>query len=216
MGDVQLSKRMAYVLRHRPDAVGLRLDPSGWVDVGDLAGALGVSRDRVERVVRGGGPGRYELTGDRVRARYGHSVPVDLGLAPARPPAVLWHGTSTAALPQVLREGLQRRSRQAVHLSLDRAAAVRVGARHGRPALLRVDAAGLVESGRVLTPSGEVWLVDEVPVPFLAVADAPPVVPPVVLPAAGAARGGPAGRRRRRGGPPCRRTAPSYEQVGLG
>lgn len=174
VSDVALSKRLAHVLRHRPDAVGLELDPAGWVDLDDLVAALGVTREQVEHVVRTNDKQRYALVGDRIRAQQGHSVPVDLGLEPVSPPAVLWHGTVATAVPQVLREGLQRRARHAVHLSPDPQTAVRVGARRGRPALLRIDAAGLAQAGAVFTLSGHgVWLVDEVPPAHLSVAELP-------------------------------------------
>lgn len=172
--DVALSKRLAYVLRHRPDTVGLELDQGGWADVDDLVAALGVTRDQVEHVVRTNDKQRYALVGDRIRAQQGHSLPVDLGLEPVPPPDVLWHGTAATALPQVLREGLQRRARHAVHLSPDPQTAVRVGARRGRPALLRVDAARLAHAGAVFTLSGNgVWLVDEVPPAYLTVSQMP-------------------------------------------
>jgi putative RNA 2'-phosphotransferase len=57
-----------------------------------------------------------------------------------------------------------------VHLSPDEATARRVGARHGRPVVLRVDAAGLARDGALFTRSANgVWLVDAVPPAFLAV-----------------------------------------------
>ena len=36
MDVVRISKRLSYVLRHRPDSAGLTLDPAGWADVGEL------------------------------------------------------------------------------------------------------------------------------------------------------------------------------------
>jgi putative RNA 2'-phosphotransferase len=57
-----------------------------------------------------------------------------------------------------------------VHLSPDEATARRVGARHGRPVVLRVDAEGMARDGAVFTRSANgVWLVDAVPPAFLAV-----------------------------------------------
>src|SRR4030095_7640481 len=59
----------------------------------------------------------------------------------AAPPAVLFHGTATSALDAILASGLRPMRRQYVHLTGDSVLAMRVGARHGRACLLRVDAA---------------------------------------------------------------------------
>ena len=164
MTDARLSRRMAYVLRHRPDAVGLELDEAGWADLDALVGALGTTRDAVLAVVRDDAKQRYALEHRRVRAQQGHSRPVDLGLEPRTPPDVLWHGTVEQALPAVLREGLTPQGRHAVHLSPHPATARQVGARRGRPVVLRVDAAAMSQAGSVFTVSGNgVWLVDGVP-----------------------------------------------------
>jgi putative RNA 2'-phosphotransferase len=37
----RISKSLSYVLRHRPDSVGIELQEGGWVDVDVLLGALG-------------------------------------------------------------------------------------------------------------------------------------------------------------------------------
>lgn len=159
------------MLRHAPDSVGVRLDEHGWVDVGVLLAALAshglrLTRAQLDAVVAGNDKQRfaYDVTGRRIRASQGHSVRVDLGYAPRHPPDALYHGTSAAAVAQVLREGLHRRSRHAVHLSEDVPTASRVGARHGAPVVLVVDAAALAERGAAFTRSANgVWLVDHVP-----------------------------------------------------
>ena len=33
---VQLSKFLSFVLRHKPDAIGLALDPQGWASIDEL------------------------------------------------------------------------------------------------------------------------------------------------------------------------------------
>ena len=170
MTDVRLSRRMAYVLRHRPDAVGLELDEAGWADLDALVAALRTTRGAVLAVVREDAKQRYAVQDGRVRAQQGHSRPVDLGLEPRTPPDVLWHGTAERALAAVLREGLTPRARHAVHLSPDPATARQVGARRGSAVVLRVDAAAMAREGSVFTVSGNgVWLVDAVPPRHLAV-----------------------------------------------
>jgi putative RNA 2'-phosphotransferase len=56
--------------------------------------------------------------------------------------------------------------RHHVHLSPDVETATRVGARHGRPVVLAVDAAAMARAGRAFYVSANgVWLTDAVPAP---------------------------------------------------
>lgn len=175
MDVVRVSKRLSYVLRHRPDSVGISLDDAGWVDVDVLLGALAasgppVTRAELERVVATNDKRRFafDVSGTRIRASQGHSVAVELGYAPETPPAILFHGTTERALAAVLAGGLRPGRRHAVHLSADPATARIVGARRGRPAVLRVDAAAMSADGTVFTRSANgVWLVAAVPPGYL-------------------------------------------------
>ena len=172
MDGVRLSKRLSYVLRHRPQSVGLTLDEAGWVDVDELLAALRLTRSELEHVVATNDKRRFAFdeTGTRIRASQGHSVGVDLGYAAAAPPADLFHGTVERFLPAILAEGLRPGRRHAVHLSADVASARAVGARRGRPVVLRIDAAALAAAGAHFSCSANgVWLVDAVPPRYLTV-----------------------------------------------
>ncbi|OZC03889.1 RNA 2'-phosphotransferase [Rubricoccus marinus] len=171
MSDRRLSTFLSLVLRHKPEAAGVTLDSNGWTDIGDLllgaeAAGVPISPEALQRVVETNDKRRFEISPDgaRIRARQGHSVPVDLGLAPAEPPATLYHGTVARALPAIRREGLRPMERHHVHLSPDRETAVRVGSRRGAPVILEVDAASLHARGAAfyLTTNG-VWLTEAVP-----------------------------------------------------
>ncbi|MEF2276863.1 RNA 2'-phosphotransferase [Deinococcus sp. YIM 134068] len=168
MTDEQLSRRLSYLLRHAPGDLGVTLEPGGWVPVQTILRHLRVSREQVERVVATNDKRRFSLDGERIRANQGHSVPVDLGLVPAVPPPVLYHGTHPEALPAIRREGLRRLSRHHVHLSPDVETARRVGARRGKPVILTVRAGDMHAAGHVFARSENgVWLVDAVPPEFL-------------------------------------------------
>ena len=176
MDVVRLSKRLSYVLRHHPDSVGFTLDDAGWVHVDDLLAALRVTRAQLDDVVARNDKQRFAFddTGTRIRASQGHSVPVSLGLEAAVPPGELFHGSVERFLPSILAEGLRPGNRHAVHLSPDVGTARVVGARRGRPVVLRVDAAAMVRDGAVFTRSANgVWLVDAVPPQRLTVLDPP-------------------------------------------
>jgi putative RNA 2'-phosphotransferase len=169
------SKFMSLVLRHKPEEIGLVLDQNGWADIGELiakAGAHGVmlTRELVAQIVATSDKQRFAIdaSGQRVRANQGHSVDIELGLEPRVPPVTLFHGTAEASVAAIRVEGLKPGRRQHVHLSPDEETATRVGARHGRPVVLRIAAARM--QGRrcefFLSTNG-VWLTDCVPAEFI-------------------------------------------------
>ena len=172
---VRVSKRLSYVLRHRPDSVGVVLDANGWVDVDTLLAALApLTRQDLDAVVAGNDKSRFAVRRgpdgrDQIRASQGHSVEVDLGLAPEPPPAVLFHGTSASAVPSILATGLVKGARHAVHLSPDVTTARVVGARRRAPvAVLAVAAAAMAAAGHTFSRSANgVWLTDHVPPTFI-------------------------------------------------
>ncbi|MFI5522020.1 RNA 2'-phosphotransferase [Streptomyces platensis] len=170
---VRLSKYLAKHLRHEPERIGITLDAQGWVPVAELLAAAArhgfpFTGDELAAVVAGNDKQRYALDGDRIRANQGHSVPVDLDLPPAVPPAHLFHGTVARSMAAIREEGLRPMSRHAVHLSPDRETATRVGARRGKPVVLTVDAGAMHRAGHVFQVSANgVWLTSRVPAPFL-------------------------------------------------
>ena len=172
----QHSKLLSYVLRHRPEEAGLTLDAGGWVQVDDLVAGLNaaghrIDRETVLRIAAESDKKRFTVSDDerRIRAAQGHSVEVDLGLTPAEPPAVLYHGTAEGNLAPILAEGLKPGRRQKVHLSGDEPTAVKVGQRHGRPVVLRVDAMAMHRDGLAFWQADNgVWLTDHVPPHYLA------------------------------------------------
>jgi putative RNA 2'-phosphotransferase len=182
-----LSRLLSLALRHEPGALGLKPDGAGWVQIDELLRRINtragssdvqlrlkrmgrVSRAMLEVVVRTSDKQRFAFSEDglRIRAVQGHSFDVDLGYPEARPPAVLYHGTSVDKWPAIDLEGLKPMSRQQVHLSSDVATATRVGQRHGRPLVLVVAAGDMHGQGwRFYQAPNGVWLVDEVPRRFV-------------------------------------------------
>ena len=175
MSDVKTSKFLSYVLRHRPDSIGITLDENGWADIGELLAAAQshgkkVSRTQLERVVATNDKKRFALSddGQRIRASQGHSVSVDLDLQPVVPPGLLYHGTVERFLNSIRAQGLVRGNRHHVHLSPDEATARKVGSRRGKPVILIVEAAQMHEAGhQFFRSANNVWLTEKVPVEFL-------------------------------------------------
>lgn len=170
-----LSRRLSYWLRHRPDAAGLTLDDAGWGEAQAVLQALAAAgfsggRARLEAIVRDSDKQRFQWSpsGDKIRARQGHSVKVELGWPAADPPEWLYHGTVERALGAIHSEGLKPMKRHHVHLSPDAEAAAKVGARRGPPVVLRIRAAALAAAGhRFLLTGNGVWLTRCVPPDFL-------------------------------------------------
>jgi putative RNA 2'-phosphotransferase len=172
---VKISKYLSKHLRHEPERLGLQLAPGGWVAVEDLLAAcarnrFSVSREELDEVVARSDKQRFAFdpTGTLIRANQGHSVDVDLQLAPATPPALLYHGTARHNVAAILQVGLQKMARHHVHLSGDVETATRVGARHGQPVVFEVNAATMQQAGCVFYRSANgVWLTDQVPPDYL-------------------------------------------------
>lgn len=171
----RISKFLSYVLRHRPDSIGLELDDAGWVEVEALlrqsqASGTAITRAELEEVVATSPKRRFALSEDglRIRASQGHSVEVELGYEPATPPEQLFHGTVAGALESIRAQGLLRMERHHVHLSPDRATASNVGQRRGAPIILTVRAGQMHRAGFVFYVSDNgVWLTEHVPPEFV-------------------------------------------------
>lgn len=172
---VERSKFLSFVLRHRPDELGLVLDSEGWVDVALLLPACAqhgepLSREELEELVRTSDKQRFALSEDglRIRANQGHSVPVELEHPAAAPPPLLYHGTVGRFVPSIRQQGLLRGQRHHVHLAATEEAARLVGARRGAPVILTIRAQAMAADGHAfyLTPNG-VWLAETVPPAYL-------------------------------------------------
>jgi putative RNA 2'-phosphotransferase len=174
---VKASKYLSRHLRHQPGALGLTLEPGGWVAVDALLEAMrrhGVvlSRADLEEIVANNNKQRFAFdeTGQRIRASQGHSVPVDLQLTLVSPPDALYHGTGSAAIAVIQREGLRKMRRHHVHLTAEVATAVNVGSRHGVPVVFLVDAGSMARDGHQFYRSENgVWLTESVPPQYLRV-----------------------------------------------
>ena len=172
---VRLSKYLAKYLRHAPHKIGLALQPGGWVPVVDLLNAARkhgffISYDDLIECVKNDDKQRYAFneSGDLIRANQGHSVKVDLQLEEREPPETLYHGTVEWFMASILKDGLIRGKRHHVHLSKDVETATKVGARRGKPVILKVDAGRMHRDGhRFYLSANGVCLTDAVPTGYL-------------------------------------------------
>ena len=165
--EVQESKRLAYLLRH-----SCLPDHNGWVNISVLVQEYNFIAHEIERIVFEDAKGRFEFSdeGLSVRALYGHSINVNLELGTIQPPLVLYHGTAEKYINNIMKEGINPRMRNYVHLSETTDMAQQVGARHGFPIVLSVDAKSMVEDGyKFYKAQRGVWLVDCVPSKYIKV-----------------------------------------------
>ena len=169
--DVKLGRFLSLVLRHNPLAAGIALDEHGWANVEELlAGVRRTGRhidmDTLERIVRENNKQRYSFNEDhtKIRANQGHSLAVDVELKQEDPPQYLYHGKADRFLAAIQREGIQKMSRQYVHLSGSYQTAVEVGRRHGFPVVITIDAKAMVQDGiHFYLAENGVWLCEDVP-----------------------------------------------------
>ncbi|MEM9678900.1 MAG: RNA 2'-phosphotransferase [Bacteroidota bacterium] len=172
----RISKFMSLVLRHQPEYINLELDNNGWANVEALIAKsrsknLVFDKDDLIEVVETNDKQRFSFNEDRtkIRANQGHSVKtIDLELKAMTPPKFLYHGTVDKFMASIRKNGLQKMSRQHVHLSKDRETAIKVGSRRGQPIILSVRAKAMEDSDYTFYRSENgVWLTDHVPAEFI-------------------------------------------------
>ena len=174
--EVKISKFLSLVLRHKPESIGLNLDNQGWADIGELIRCAHkrnqpLTINTIEDVVKNNDKQRFTISedGKRIRANQGHSIKVDLGLEEKEPPEYLFHGTATRFLDSIKEKGLKSSGRNHVHLSTDYTTAVKVGKRHGKPVIIKVDTADMFKNNyKFYLSENGVWLTESVPPVFFA------------------------------------------------
>lgn len=172
---IRTSKFLSLVLRHQPEKVGIHLDEAGWTSVealliGCAQAGKTLRRETLKHIVDTNPKKRFEYSADRtrIRASQGHSVEVDLQYEVKAPPAILYHGTATRFLDSIREKGLLKMQRHQVHLSAETRMTMQVGARHGIPVLLQIQAEAMHQQGHLFYQSTNgVWLVDHVPPEFI-------------------------------------------------
>ena len=174
MGLNDISKYIALILRHKPEAIGITLDEHGWANVSELIDGIAKTYDfnmnMLEEIVVSDDKQRYSFNEDHtlIRANQGHSIPVDVELEEVAPPDILYHGTGEKYIESIDRQGLIPKSRLYVHLSGDKDTAVKVGKRHGKPVVYIIESGKMYNDGfKFFQSVNGVWLTKEVPVRYM-------------------------------------------------
>lgn len=170
---VKLGRITSGALRHFPDDLGLHMTDTGWVDVEDLLSAIDrryswVEREHLEGLVESDLKGRYEYDGQRIRARYGHSVQVDLDYPECELPR-LYYGASEEEADRILEIGLRPVDQTYVHLSTsEENARFAASFRLDRPIILEVLAREARQDGvEILDVNDKIALARAVPAEYI-------------------------------------------------
>jgi len=167
----RLGRTMAGVLRH--GRFELDMDEQGFVDLRDMITAIQDSNKRMHwlrphhviALIETDPKGRYQTSGDMIRATYGHTIPLDLNLPTDDVPLVLFYPTTKEEVDIILETGLMPTDRTMVHLSLTYDDAYGAGSvRVDDPVILAVDTILCSDEGYEIGRAGKtVFLCKQVP-----------------------------------------------------
>ncbi len=168
--EIKISKFLSLILRHKPQTVNLQLDKNGWADIKKLIQQVNINNKKLnldfkklEYVVENNDKQRFIFDDEKtkIRANQGHSIKIDLGYEQVEPPEYLYHGTAKKNIGSIMKKGLIKRQRHHVHLSSDTETAVKVGSRHGKPVVLKIQSKKMHHDGlRFYLSDNGVWLTD--------------------------------------------------------
>lgn len=173
--DIELSKKLSYILRHNPSHIDLYVDNEGWANCYELIEKLNnddvvISMARLKEIVQTNSKQRFVLSNDfsKIRANQGHSINIDLKLMPSTPPDILFHGTSISNIESIKKTGIQKQNRQFVHLSENEANAITVGSRHGKPIVLKINAKDMHKDEYAFVLSvNNIWMTESIPTNYI-------------------------------------------------
>lgn len=174
-----LRRLLTRILRHDPASHAVRLTEKGWAELDSIVAAV----NRRRRLLRLWQPWteddllafvatereRFEIRNGSVRARYGHSLPIDLGTI-RLPPERLYHGTSSDYLGAIRMLGLRAYSRHDVHLTSDIDYAAKIAETHaGTSVTLGIRAGEACRQGGMSfrQATEHVWLIRRLPVDYI-------------------------------------------------
>ncbi len=169
----RLGRFISGALRHFPDDLGLAMNQHGWVDLDVLCDAMRTrykwaNKDKLFSMIESDEKGRYEIQGRKIRARYGHSVDVDLDY-PENTLPELYYGASREEVDILLEKGIKPVKQRYVHLSTSIEKALEVARIHtDDPVLLKVNAQEARNDGVIiLSANDNIVLSDEIPPQYL-------------------------------------------------
>jgi putative RNA 2'-phosphotransferase len=169
----RLGRFISGALRHFPDDLGLAMNQHGWVDLDVLVDAMRTrykwsNKEKLFSIIESDEKSRYEIKANKIRARYGHSVDVDLDYEENTLPEI-YYGASREEVDILLEKGIKPVRQRYVHLSTSADKAREVAKIHTEdPVLLVVNAEEAQNDGvAILSATENIVLADEIPPQYL-------------------------------------------------
>lgn len=176
-----LSRILAGVLRHFPEKFGLMMDGRGWVDLSALVKAIGTERSgfawlktyHIKALVETDPRERYQIDGGMIRAKYGHSVDVELDDLPLADLKEYFYPVTEEEMEIILEGGIHPIDRKKVHLSTSIEKAIEAGrVRTDKPLILRIDGEKIKKDGiKIYRASKDVCITDSIDSKYLSKVD---------------------------------------------
>ncbi|MCZ6597916.1 MAG: RNA 2'-phosphotransferase, partial [Planctomycetota bacterium] len=171
----RITRSLAYMLRHQPEKFDVEVDPNGFAEIGEVVRALNerlgepVVQEDLEAAVTSGDRQRYEIEEGRIRALYGHSIPVEPGES-SKPPELLYLAVPERDVERARRYGLRGGRRRFVHLALTEDDAREVGKRAAEVySVLTIHALDAWEEGISFYDRKSLFLAENVPTQLIEV-----------------------------------------------
>ena len=182
MSDYEVEKvgrTMAGILRH--GKFGLPMDSEGYVSVRDVLNKIKDRNPRmnwmrtrhIEALVETDPKGRYVILGGKIRATYGHTIPLDIKLDCENIPGELFYPATPEEAELLMETGIYPSDRAMVHLSLTYQDALRAGSvRVDDPLILVIDTDETMDQGFDIGKAARtVYLCKHVPPEAIEIAD---------------------------------------------
>ena len=172
---VRVSKFLSFILRHSPQDFELRLDRHGFSEFQQVLEIMkkrfpGLEEEDLRFIVDSDSKRRFQIEGQRIRARYGHSVDVDPLEECPGVPEFLFHGTSPKSLDSIIKRGLKPGGRSFVHLSVNVEEALKVGGRKNKnPVVLKIKARKASQEGQIFWKEENIYLTKSIAPKYLSV-----------------------------------------------
>lgn len=170
------SKFLSFILRHKPDSIGLTLDNEGWADISYIIANSELTMEMIIEIVNDNDKKRFEFDSDdnptKIRARQGHSIDADVNLTRVdispNEPLTLYHGTPAKNIESIAENGLLKMGRLHVHLTDNIETAEKTAKRYSdKIVVLKIRFEGSYSEPILYKSNNGVYLVENVPVEII-------------------------------------------------
>ena len=175
----KIGRTLAAILRH--GKFGLEMDPQGNVSLKEVMAKIRERNPRmnwlrarhIEALVETDPKGRYVVSNGKIRATYGHTIPLNIRLDCENIPDELFYPATPEEAELILESGIFPSDRAMVHLSLTYRDALRAGSvRTEDPVILVIDTGVCMELGSDIGRAAKtVYLCRSVPADAIDIAD---------------------------------------------